>query len=241
MWTYNHTDDLYHYGVKGMKWGVRKKYRSTGIRSALARRANDKVDESFKKWNENTTKRDTAINLGKKATASKIAYENDKGNKSLKSDYKDARKAYKKALGENTTYRKGVVRQEVGRDAARKYLSEAKRVKKLLDADPNNRELQKRYNRLMSNHDVERADARRAVEVSSKRSAKIASIKRGMTITAKAAAGSAAVAAGAYAVNRYLSSHDVRLNGERVSIGKQNINDIVDVAKKVRNAMSYMY
>ena len=78
-----------HYGIKGMKWGVRRTpkqlgYRYAGIRSALARRSNEKIDKSFKDWNENTSKRDNAITLGKKANASKIAYEKDKTNKSLK-------------------------------------------------------------------------------------------------------------------------------------------------------------
>lgn len=225
-----------------MKWGVRradKGYKSTGLRSAIARRSSEKVDKGFKDWKKNSEKRDNAIDLGKKANQSKIAYEKDKTNKSLKADYKQSNKEYKRALKQNTTYRKGVVKQEVGSDLSRKYLSEAKRTKKQLIKDPQNKELQKQYNSLMSKHDVERQKARRAVSVASKRSQKKASIKRAMTMTVKAAAGTAAIAGGTYAVNRYLSNHQVTLNGKRVSFSAQKVNDIVGIAKKAKDFMGY--
>lgn len=235
--------ELYHHGVKGMKWGVRKKktYKSTSIRSALARRSNEQVDKSFKNWNENAQKRDNAINLGKKANAARLSWEHDRSNSELKSSYKELLKQYKKALGSNTTYRKGVVRKEVGMDAARKYLSEAKRVKKQLNADPSNKTLNKQYNDLMSKHDIERAKARRAAEVGSKRSMAKANIKRTMTISAKTAAASAAVAVGAYAVNKYLNDHNVTLNGKRVGLSTQNLTDVVDTAKRVKNLIGFIY
>ena len=238
----NYNKELYHYGVPGMRWGHRKtSYKSTGIRSAIARRSNEKVDEGFKKWNDNAKKRDDAINLGKTRNAAKLAYESNKSDKNLKSAYKAANKDYKKALSKNTTYRKGVVRQEVGKDASRKYLSEAKKIKKQLDANPGDRQLQKKYNDLMSKHDVERANARRAVEVGAKRSQKKAATKRAMTMTVKTAATTAAVSAGAYAVNRYLNDHQVSFNGQRVNVGSQNIRNVMDKVNKAKKFMGYMY
>ena len=235
-------DELMHYGVKGMKWGHRKKsYSSTGVRSAMARRSNAKVDKSFNDWKENSAKRDNAISLGKKRNENKMAYESNKSDKGLKKAYKQSNKEYKKALSKNTTYRKGVVKQEVGRDSSRKYLSAAKKVKKQLDKDPGNKELQKQYNKLMSKHDVERAKARRAVDVATKRSRKKASMKRTMTMTAKAAATSAAIGVGVYAANKYLGDHNVTLNGKSVRFSTQNVSSVINIANKAKKFMGYMY
>ena len=44
MWQYNHTDELYHYGVLGMKWGVRKANRYKN-KARIARGSADEWDE----------------------------------------------------------------------------------------------------------------------------------------------------------------------------------------------------
>lgn len=95
---------LKHYGVKGMKWGVRR-----------ARKANEKVDKSFNKWKEESAKKENAINLGKQNNLNRMAYNANRKDKNLKAAYKQSNKAYKKALRSNTTYRKGSIREAVRR------------------------------------------------------------------------------------------------------------------------------
>ena len=229
-------NELKHYGVLGMKWGVHKsKHRSTSLRAAIARRSNKKVDKNFEKWKENDKKKKNALELGKKAAAAKLAYEKDPTNKNLRSEYKQANKEYKKSLGQNTSYRKGAIRQEIGRDLSRKYLSEAKKVKKLLNADPSNKSLQKEYNNWMSKQDVERAKARRASDVGQKRMLKKATIKRTMTNTIKAAGVSAAIGIGTVAVNQYLKKQG------GAGISTDQIRRYAEAGKKALNFTKYFY
>ena len=211
-------ETLTHVGILGMRWGVRRSktgYRSKSIKAAVARRSNDKVDDGFKRWDENVKKRDSAIAAGKKVNASKLAYEKNKTDKTLKTAYKQDNKDFKKALKTNTTYRKGVVKKEVGQDAARKYLSEAKKIKKQLDTNPGDKKLKKTYTDLMNKYDVERAHARTAEGVYAKRSRKKAALKGAFTKSVKVGAATAVVAAGVLAVKKY-AAPDMKVDSAQV-------------------------
>lgn len=72
----------------------------------------------------------------------------------------------------------------------------------------------------MSKHDIDRANARRSQ---------------------KKAATSAAIEGGTYAVNKYLGNHQVTLNGNSVRFSTQNVSNLMNTAKKVKNFMGYVY
>ena len=240
MWQYNYTnynyDELYHYGVQGMRWGHRN-----SIKAAIAKRKNDKVDKSFIKWKENANKRDNAINLGKELNKTKLAYENNRSSDELKKQYHEANKNFKKANRQNPPVNKGEIRHQAGQDISRKDLSESKKVTKQLLSDPTNKKKQKKYGDLLNKHDIERAKARKAISVGEKRMRAKSSIKRAMTMTVTAVVTSAAIAGGVYAANKYFAGHNTTLNGKPIRVNSEQIRKASDLGKKIFSAGKYIY
>lgn len=119
-------------------------------------------------------------------------------------------------------------------------MSEARKTEKALRNDPGNKQLKKQYDKYMSQHDVERAKARKAPVVAANRSRKKASIKRTMHMSAKAAVTAGTIAIGTRAVNSYLNNHEVTLNGQRINVNAANIeqiNNFIKVGKKILKFM----
>lgn len=231
-------DELYHYGMPRRsgryKWGSgknpfhhgsdggRKKHNVKSLNPSvmMARRRNMKVDKSFDEWKKGAAARDKAIASGKKRNELKIAYQKNPSDKDLKKQYKEANTQYKKDLRANTSYRKGTVRQDVGRDMARKHLSAAKKA-------DNDRD----YKKHMKQYEVERAKAGRAQQVGASRSSRKAALKRSLKTSMKVAAGTAVTAAAL----REVSKH------KDINISSQDVARAAEMFRKAQRMRSFMY
>ena len=50
MWTYNHTDELYHHGVKGQRWGIRRYQNPDGSLTPAGKKREQERLEVEERW-----------------------------------------------------------------------------------------------------------------------------------------------------------------------------------------------
>lgn len=143
MWSYNHNNELYHYGVKGMKWGVRKEYKPVG-RHKQKRVKNDDVKIKKITTQELRNYRQEMIDRYDKNAEKKKFYDNAT-DEQLRQDIDRKQKMKKIAAGVAVTagigvgiycaYKYNSIKQiEKGLDKAGSLKDASDMAKKVMDA-----------------------------------------------------------------------------------------------------------
>lgn len=74
MWEYNYTNELYHHGILGMKWGVRRYQNKDGTLTPAGKKRAAKMEKNYQELTGKNLKR---VNSAAKARAAKTSSEND--------------------------------------------------------------------------------------------------------------------------------------------------------------------
>jgi len=129
MWTYNYTDELYHHGVKGMRWGVRRYQNEDGSLTPAGKRREQMTPEERSARRKKIAK-GVAIGVGTTAAAAAAAAGGYALYRKMKNDPDKAIKDGIKTMAKN--------RHRMSDDelvAAIGRLTKEKQLKDLVDGD----------------------------------------------------------------------------------------------------------
>ncbi|MDO4467904.1 MAG: hypothetical protein Q4C49_13030 [Bacillota bacterium] len=117
MWSYNYTDELYHYGIKGMKWGVRRYEDKSGHLTPAGKKRYDDYEYSGGKSKKPKL---PTVNIVKKQSSSKYS---DK-SESTKHDIPEKKSKHRQNLEKHYQEKYGMNKSQAEQQAAKRIKAE---------------------------------------------------------------------------------------------------------------------